>query len=487
MSEPIYLSLHGHFYQPPREDPFTQAIPDEPAAAPYRNFNEKITTECYRPNAQLGNFRAISFDIGPTLASWLVRFAPDILLSAAEANHICCERDGVGNAMAHAYNHTILPLANSRDKRTQIAWGIADFRHRFGREPAGMWLAETAVDHETLAILADNGIRYTILAPWQAAEPIDPTEPYWVSPGNGKRIAVFFYHGAISGAVSFDDRVTDNADAFAAGYLPQFINREKADRGEAQLLLVATDGELYGHHKPFRDRFLERLCAHSAPAFGLTMTTPGLYLRDHPPTREMAIVERSAWSCAHGVARWSTGCACTQGDASWKPALRAAMDHLAERVDLLFEHYAGLTLADPWAARDGFLEWRQHWLSPAEFWERFGTGGQQPGSALQAVRTWHLLEAEFRMQAAYTSCGWFFEDLDRIEPRIVVNAARCAISHLWQALHADLQTDFMKDLAQVHSWRNNLTGDVLYRALPLPPGGDLLPPLAALQSGDSAA
>lgn len=479
MSETLHrhLCLHGHFYQPPRENPFTHLMPREPGAEPYHDFNEKITVECYRPNAEIGNFERISFDFGPTLAAWLARYAQDVYLRIIESDQIHRSRYGVGNALAHAYNHTILPLATSRDKATQIAWGISDFRNRFGAQPHGMWLAETAVDLETLALLAERGIEFTVLAPWQAARSIDPSEPYWVELPGGRRIAVFFYNGPMSGDVSFNDSVTANADTFAAPYLARHVNWEKEQRGEDQLLLIATDGELYGHHKPYRDLFLSHLTQQSGPAFGYEITSLARYLRAHPPVQTVEIVAPSAWSCAHGVARWSTGCSCTEGDASWKPVLLRALRNLADRIDALFERHAAATLADPWAARDQFIEWRNGWMPPSEFWELHGRHGHKPGKGSLASRTWHLLEAEYCMQASFTSCGWFFEDLDRIEPRNDINYARCAISHIWQALGLDLQPQFVADLAPARSWRRGITGDALYRSLPTVPP-TLLPPLA---------
>ncbi len=470
-----HLCLHGHFYQPPRENPFTHLVPEEPGAGQYHNFNEKITTECYRPNAEIGNFERISFDMGPTLAAWLARYEQDVYLRILEADQVHRIRHGTGNALAHAHNHTILPLAPRRDKQTQIKWGISDFRHRFGEEPRGMWLAETAVDYETLELLAERGITFTVLAPWQCTEPIDPSEPYWVELGNDRRMAVFFYHGQMSGDVSFNDGVTTNADAFAASYLPQHVNWEKEHRGEDQFMLIATDGELYGHHKPYRDLFLSQLTQHSAPAFGFEVTTLERYLRDHPPQRAVAVHAPSAWSCAHGVDRWCRGCGCTEGDASWKFPLYSALRRLADRVDVLFERQVAATLTDPWDARDHFIEWRNGWVPPATFWAQHGRRGRKPGKEQLSARTWQLLEAEYCMQAAFTSCGWFFEDLDRIEPRLLLNYARCAISHVWRALRIDLQADFLADLAQAHSWRTDAQGDSLYHALP-PVTPDFLPP-----------
>lgn len=481
------LCIHGHFYQPPRDDPFTQLVPDEPGASPYHNFNEKITTECYRANAEIGNFEHISFDMGPTLALWLARYAQDVYLPIVESDQAYRRRYGVGNAIAHAYNHTILPLATIRDKRTQIVWGLTDFRQRFGHEPQGMWLAETAVDMETLEILADVGIEFTILAPWQAAHGIDVTQPYWVQLSGNRRIAVFFYNGPLSGDVSFNDTATANADAFAAGYLPHQVNWDKDQRGEDQLTIIATDGELYGHHKPFRDRFLAHLVQHSASAFGYEMMTLGRYLRDHPPTQDVQIYAPSAWSCFHGVARWGAGCNCTEGDTAWKPAFRRSLDRVAARIDTLFEQKASLTLDDPWAARDGYIAWRNGWMSADAFWARYGRQGNKPRKAALAVRTWHMLEAEYCMQTSFTSCGWFFEDLDRIEPRNDINAARCAISHIWQALHVNLQTDFVADLRAARSWRTQVTGDMIYNQLPAPPSSDMLPPRVRSLRHDPAA
>ncbi len=256
---PAYLCLHGHFYQPPREDPFTNQVPVEPAATPYANFNEKITTECYRPNAEAGNFDAINFDLGPTLANWLEDTHHDVYQRIIDADKKHKANFGVGNAMAQAYNHTILPLAKTRDKRTQILWGLSDFRHRYGRDATGMWLAETAVDIECLDLLAQHGITYTVLAPWQAATNIDPSEPYLVSLPGGRSITVFFFNAPLSGGVSFDSNMTDNADLFATSFLPAHLVQSKRESGEAQLILIATDGELYGHHKYWRDKFLTHL------------------------------------------------------------------------------------------------------------------------------------------------------------------------------------------------------------------------------------
>lgn len=468
------LCLYGHFYQPPREEPFTGVILDEPGATPYANYNEKITAECYRPNADAGNFEYISFDLGPTLASWLEQAHPDIYQRIIDADRHNVARYGVGNALAQAYNHTILPLATSRDKRAQIAWGLADFEHRFGRKAEGMWLAETAVDLESLDLLAEFGMRYTVLAPWQAAEPIDATEPYLVRLPSGRMITVFFYNGPLSGGVSFDWDTTSNADSFAAAYLPNHLNAEKTRRGESQMILVATDGELYGHHKPWRDRFLSHLVRQGAPGYGFEINSLGRYLRDHPASREVTLRVPSAWSCGHGVARWGDGCGCTEGDASWKPALRRAFARLGDRVDEVFVRESATTLSDPWAAREDYLALRNGWLDSDAFWARHGVGGMRPPARIEEVRTELLLEAEYYAQWMYTSCGFFFEDLDRIEPRNDIAFGRRAISLVWQTTHENLQPHFLADLAAARSWRTGLTGVDLYCQLP-PVARDLLP------------
>ena len=468
-----YLCLYGHFYQPPREDPFTGKLPHEPGATPFDNFNEKITAECYRPNAEEGNFASLSYDLGPTLASWLEQTHPDVYAQIIDADHQHVARYGVGNALAQGYNHTILPLATTRDKLTQILWGLSDFRHRYGRDAHGMWLAETAVDLETLDLLAQCGVNYTVLAPWQAATAIDPTEPYVVRLPGGRSITVFFYNAPLSGGVSFDWDTTSNADLFAASYLSHHLVQSKLDENEPQLLLIATDGELYGHHKPWRDKFLSRLIESGAPDYGFEICTLERYMLMYPATKEVELKVPSAWSCSHGVARWDTGCECTEGESAWKGPLRQALNHLAEQGDRLFEQYTGEALSDPWSARNGYLSLRNGWETAADFWSRYGKDGQEPPNTRLAQRTLQLLEAQYYQQYSFTSCGFFFEDLDRLEPRNDIAFARRAISLYWQATGVDLQRDFLHDLQSSQSWRTHLSGADLYRQLPIEPEGVL--------------
>lgn len=470
----VYLCLHGHFYQPPRENPFTHLLPVESGATPFPNYNEKITAECYRPNAEAGNFEAISFDLGPTLASWLEQEHADVYRRIIDADRIHMERYGVGNALAQVYNHTILPLAMTRDKRTQIVWGLCDFRYRYGHDAHGMWLAETAVDIETLDLLAQHGVTYTILAPWQAAGPIDPSEPYLVRLPHGRSITVFFYNAPLSGGISFDEDTTSDAEAFATNYIAEQLVQRKHDGGEAQLVLIATDGEVYGHHKLWRDKFLTHLIHYGPSEAGFEICTLERYMRMHPATKEIEIQGPSAWSCQHGVARWAEGCECTEGESTWKAPLRDALDKLAARGDKLFEQYASETLSDPWAARNGYLAVRNGWESVESFWAQYGKQQRPPVDAKQAQRTLSLLEAQYYQQYSFTSCGFFFEDLDRIEPVNDIAFARRAISLVWQAVGIDLQRDFLDDLQAAKSWRTELTGADLYRQLPF---CDQLPPL----------
>ncbi len=472
----VYLCLHGHFYQPPRENPFTGLLPLESGAVPFTNYNEKITSECYRPNAEEGNFDVISYDLGPTLATWLEQYHPDVYHRIIEADHLHRQRYGVSNAMAQVYNHTILPLASAHDKRTQIAWGLQDFRHRYGHDAHGMWLAETAVDIDCLDLLAQYGITYTILAPWQAASPIDPSEPYIVRLHEGRSITVFFYNSPLSGGVSFDWHTTTDANTFASSYLKGQVIKSKQQAGEAQLIVIATDGELYGHHKPWRDKFLSYLVNYGAPNHGFEICSLEYYLRMHPATKEIQICQPSAWSCGHGVARWSSGCECTEGDSSWKPALLQALTNVHKRSSQLFEQYTSEALDDPWAARDDYLSLHNGWETPESFWARHGKHHQTPDNAQVAWRILTLLEAQYYHQYSFTSCGLFFEDLDRIEPRNNIAFARRAISLIWQALGVNLQQDFVDELRAAKSWRSNVNGADLYKHLPVVPQG-LLPPL----------
>jgi hypothetical protein len=454
------ICIHGHFYQPPREDPFTGVVPNEVGAAPYRNWNERIHAECYRANAALGNFERISFNVGPTLFEWMARYDPATCRRIVEQDRANLQQFGVGNAMAQSYNHLIMPLASAADKHTQIAWGIADFQHRFGRRPQGMWLPETAVDIETLAIMAELGIEFTILAPWQAeSSTLDPTEPYRVALPEGRSITVFFYHQGLSGRVSFDPATTANADAFALHDLPSQYRHEKLLRGEPHLLLVATDGELYGHHQPFRDLFLAHLLKTAGPQSEIVPTFPARWLREHPPRRTVGIRERTSWSCHHGVARWMDECGCAPSGSRWKAQLRIALDRLAAAIDERYVAALRPLVADPWALRDRYIHVMLGELSAAELIGA-AAGRRLPHKEVRRIHT--LLEAQRERQRMFTSCGWFFDDFDRIEPKNNVAYAAQAVRLTHLATGANLAPAALEQLASVVSHRSGLRADQVF-------------------------
>ena len=450
-----FLCVHGHFYQPPREDPINGRVPREAGAEPHHDFNEKITAECYRPNAALGNFARISFDLGPTLAGWLER--NDRLtyrrILAQERMHY--QRHGCSNALAQSYSHAIMPLASEREKRIQVAWGLADFRHRFGHTAPGMWLAETAADSATLAALADQGVGFTVLSPSQAAEPIDTSEPYWVRLPDGRAMTAFFYEGGLSGGVSFDAGLTTNADTFGARMLTRHLNQQKLARAERQLLLIATDGELYGHHQPLRQYFLSHLLGIAAPAQGFDVTSLTCYLRDNPPRREVKLAEPGSWSCPHGVERWRRGCSCTEGDGQWKQHLRRALTALAGRLDALYEGEGGELFEAAWTAEERYIHVKLGDLSPLAFWRR---QARRAASKSGLERALELLGGQYYRHLMFASCAWFFDDLDRIEPRNAIAYGLRALRAAAPDRQDELLAAFAADLAAARSWRTGRTG-----------------------------
>jgi hypothetical protein len=454
------LCIHGHFYQPPREDPFTGVVPREIGAAPYQNWNERIHAECYRSNAELGNFERISFNIGPTLFDWMAEYDPPTCRQIVEQDRANMRRYGVGNAIAQAYNHAIMPLASRADKITQVAWGIAEFEHRFGRKPRGMWLPETAVDVETLAIMADLGIEFTLLAPWQAdCDTLDPTEPYRVSLPGGRSITIFFYHQGLSGRVSFDPAMTTNADAFALYDLASHYHPEKLQRGEPHLLLVATDGELYGHHQPFRDLFLAHLLKKSSAQIDIDPTFPARWLQEHPVRRTVGIRERTSWSCHHGVTRWMDDCDCTPSGSRWKAHLRGALDRLAGALDQAYVEALRPCIPDPWALRHRYIHVLLGALRAEELIEE-AAGKRLPAQAIRRIHT--LLEAQRERQRMFTSCGWFFDDFDRIEPKNNLAYAAHAVWLTRNATGLDLAPVALAQLGAVASRRSGLRADQVF-------------------------
>jgi len=412
------FSVHGHFYQPPREDPLTGIIPTEPGAAPYANWNERILDECYLPNARLENFSKISFNVGPTLFSWLQTKDPTTYQQILNQDRANYEIHGVGNAIAQAYNHTILPLATSSDKIIQTTWGIADFNHRFGHPPRGMWLPETAVDYEILSIIANLGIEYTILAPWQAdTGDLDPTEPYRVELPGGGSIGVFFYHRELSTRISFSPQATADADRFAELELSPQYTKNMQD----QFILLVSDGELYGHHQPFREQFLSHLMDGASSTTGLNSSYPGLWLESHAVTKTMRIRERTSWSCHHGIAY-------------------------------------------PWISKPRTLRERYIHVMLGEIAveELISEMANQSLTSDQMRRIYLLLESQRERQRIFTSCGWFFEDFDRIEPKNVIAYAAQAVRLARLATGVDLSPQVAADLRHVISPTSGLRADQVF-------------------------
>ncbi|MFM8321632.1 MAG: DUF3536 domain-containing protein [Chloroflexota bacterium] len=455
------FSVHGHFYQPPREDPTSGRIPLEPSAAPFHNWNERIHSECYLPNAELQNFARISFNIGPTLFSWLNAYHPDTAARIVAQDRANTTRFGVGNALAQAYNHTILPLGSLQDKLTQVYWGIADFEAHFGRRPQGLWLPETAVDLETLEVLARLGLQFTILAPWQANREIDATEPYSVPLPGGREISVFFYQRELSGLISFDPGVTINADHFVQHNLQPRFNPEKQRRGEPQLVLLASDGELYGHHQQLRDRFLARLVDGAASSRDLQPTYPALWLQQHPARQQVGIREATSWSCHHGVGRWTGACPCTPPDPQWKVRLWQAVHGLAQALDE--QYFAALQplVNDPWLLRHHYIHVM---LGRMTLNQLLAEHTQRTLTSPKLVQIGSWLEAQRERQRMFTSCGWFFEDFDRIEPKNNLAYAARAIQLARAAGADDLAPAFERSLAGVASQLSGLRAEQVFAA-----------------------
>jgi alpha-amylase/alpha-mannosidase (GH57 family) len=474
-----FLCIHGHFYQPPRENPWLEAIERQDEASPYHDWNERISAECYGPNtasrildaekrivAIVNNFTRMSFNVGPTLLSWLE--AQDIQVYAAilEADRLSRSRfGGHGAAIAQAYNHAIMPLAERRDKRTQVVWGMADFRRRFGREPEGMWLPETAVDLETLEVLAEEGIGFTVLAPHQAVRVrpaggewvdvrgggVDTGMPYRCALPSGRSIALFFHHGPISHAVSFSDLLRDGRS-----FADRLIDALEGGDGP-RLLHIATDGETYGHHHRFGDMALA-YCMHDIESRGRAQVTVyGEYLERFPPTWEVEIEEDSSWSCVHGVERWRSDCGCKAGKhpewtQGWRSPLRRALDDLRRAMGDLFEGEAERYLHDPAGARDDYIEVinDRSRENVRGFLDRWGRGDP---SGEAAVKTLRLLEMERQAQLMYTSCGWFFEEISDIETVQIMAYAARGMQLMREIGGRDPEEDFLRLLENAPSNR----------------------------------
>jgi alpha-amylase/alpha-mannosidase (GH57 family) len=465
---PRFVTIHGHFYQPPRENPWLEAVETQDSAAPWHDWNERITAECYATNAAsrilderdrileiVNNYASISFNFGPTLLSWMQVAAPETYAAIIDADRVR------HSAIAQAYNHIILPLANERDQRTQVRWGIRDFESRFGRKPEGMWLPETAVDIASLEVLAAENIRFTILEPHQASRyraigekewlptngGLDPTRAYRCNLPSGRSIDIFFYDGPISRAVAFE-KLLARGEYFAHRLVGAFNNH----REHAQLVNIATDGETYGHHHRFGEMALAYALHYIEEQKLAGITNYGAYLAAHPPKHEVEIAEETSWSCAHGVERWRSDCGCSTGGGAgwnqrWRGPLREALDWLRDCAAAIFEKEGPRVLRDPWRARDAYIDvvldrsestlhdfLRHHALDGAEI-----------------PRVLRLLEMQRNAMLMYTSCGWFFNDISGIETVQVLNYAARVVQLAQQTGGTDLEPELLTRLAPAQS------------------------------------
>ncbi len=473
-----YLCIHCHFYQPPRENAWLEQIELQDSAYPYHDWNERVDAECYAPNLAarildesqritciVNNYSKINFNFGPTLLSWAAEHSPDTYRGILEADRQSQKWfSGHGSAMAQAYNHIIMPLANSRDKRTQVRWGFEDFVHRFGRSPEGMWLPETAVDSETLDLMAEAGLTFAVLAPHQAkavrplgagdwtdvtGSKIDPTRVYLFRTPSGRTINLFFYDGPISQAVAFE-KLLDNGEKFATRLMGAFSDA----RSWPQLAHIATDGETYGHHHKYGEMALAYALQHIESKKLAKITNYGEFLEKHPPTHEARIHENTAWSCVHGVERWRGNCGCNAGRVGWtqewRKPLRQALDWLRDHVNPKFEALGSTLLRDPWEARDSYIQVVLD-RSPEvrrKFGEACFSRALQPQ---EEVTVWKLMELQRHAMLMYTSCGWFFDELSGIETVQVIQYAGRVVQLAEELFGESIEEQFIEKLALAKS------------------------------------
>jgi alpha-amylase/alpha-mannosidase (GH57 family) len=474
-----YVCVHGHFYQPPRENPSLEAIELQDSAYPYHDWNERITAECYGPNATsrildnelrilqlVNNYAQMSFNFGPTLISWLKAKAPKVYEAILEADRMSqLKFGGHGSAIAQGYNHMILPLANRRDKVTQVKWGISDFQRRFGRHPEGMWLPETAVDTESLEVLAENGIAFTILAPRQAkrvrrrgsrtwkdvtGDRIDPSRAYLVRLPSRKTISVFFYDGPISQGVAFEGLLNDG-ERFAERLLTGFSD----SRDWPQLSHIATDGETYGHHHHYGEMALTYALHYIEENKLAELTNYGQFLEQHPADHFVEIVENSSWSCVHGIERWKSNCGCNSGghghwNQEWRAPLRAALDWLRDELAPVYQERAAALLKDPWQARDEYIRVTLN-RSDETFASFFGEHATHALSRDEQVTALKLLEMQRHALLMYTSCGWFFDELSGLETVQVIHYAGRAVQLAREFLGDYVEEQFRERLRAAKS------------------------------------
>jgi len=493
-----YVCIHGHFYQPPRENAWLETVEQQETAHPFHDWNTRINHECYAPNAAArildsegwivkirNNYNRISWNFGPTLLSWLEDNDPDAYSMLLRADKRSQELfGGHGSAVAQVHSHLIMPLCNARDKITQVSWGIHDFERRFGRYPEGVWLAETAVNTETLEVLASHGIQYTILAPRQAkavrkmavtskhspdtgepvanppdtnnqspwhnvdADSVDTRRPYWCLLPSGRRIALFFYHGKIAQEVAFNG-LLNSGKAFS-----QRITGIFDEDNSPQLAHIATDGESYGHHHRYGEMALAD-CLNYVEDTGLaTLTNYGQFLELHPPTWEVQIHENSSWSCVHGIERWRSDCGCNSGKPGWhqrwRKPLRETLDWLRDQLAPIFEKESARLLRDPWAARNDYIEIMLDRSDTAVevFLKKHA---RRELSHLEKVVVLRLLESQRFAVLMYTSCGWFFDEISGIETNQILQYALRTMDYTLDVTRQDLHPEFTRRLAAAPS------------------------------------
>lgn len=488
-----HICIHGHFYQPPRENAWLEVIEIQDSAHPYHDWNERISAECYAPNTAsrilngggvikniVNNYSKISFNYGPTLLSWMEVNDPTTYNAILDADKESARHfSGHGSAMAQVYNHMILPLANDRDKETQIIWGIKDFEFRFGRKPEGMWLAETAVDLKSLDLLAKHGIRFTVLAPRQAhsirklgatdwqdvtTESLDTKRAYKCVLPTGREIALFFYDGRISQGVAFDGLLYDG-NKFANRLLGSFDPEEDGP----QLVHIATDGETYGHHHKHGDMALAFCIDHIARLKDVTLTNYPEYLEKFPPEYEALIHENSSWSCVHGIERWRDNCGCNSGKPDWhqlwRKPLREALDWLRDEVARIYEEKSRDIIRDPWKARDEYINviLSRNESTIEEFLRNHCIEG------VEQNRVFRLMEVQRNVLLMYTSCGWFFDEISGIETVQILQYACRAMQLLSQTSDINLEQEFLKRIELAPSNVPSLeNGAEVYRKFVLP-------------------
>jgi alpha-amylase/alpha-mannosidase (GH57 family) len=483
----VYVTVHGHFYQPPRENPYLDAVERQAGAAPFHDWNERIHHECYRPNAFarvvdewgdvvgiVNNYEYLSFNIGATLMSWLERYDVEVYQRILEADRHSCDRlNGHGNAIAQVYNHIIMPLANERDKHTQIRWGKEDFKSRFKRDPEGMWLAEAAVDYATIEALIVEKIRFIVLAPSQAlrcrnlpnqdegmgqwyevgGSQIDATRPYRCFLPGGDRhsdyIDIFFYDGPISRDMGFND------DLYSADRLSGRIGQAvRGDHRSSQLISVATDGETFGHHKKGTEKTLAYAFLNEFPERNWTVTNYAHYLSINPPTWEVELKPITAWSCAHGVDRWQDDCGCGgEGGVwhqKWRKPLRESLDWLRDQLVKVYEETGKLFFRDPWLVRNEYIQVMRD-RSIANVSRFLNRHQSHKLTVLEQVDALRLLEMQRHALLMYTSCGWFFEEISRPEGTQILRYAARALELAGDVAGVQLEKAFVKRLTQAPS------------------------------------